>query len=229
MKRSHRIALLAFELALIVIFSLLPINLGAASLALTLLPVLVIAMTQDFKTALLGGLIMGVTSLIGAFTVGAGSLTAPLFRNPLVSVLPRLFVPAVAWAVDRGIVALYTKSQVRKAAERAKRAGDGEKAEDGEKSEEGKIVSETEVRAMPKPWRAATDALASAFGVMANTALVLGMIWLFYGGKTIGDSAINAEFMAGLVSVNFVIEVIVMTVLTPPIAFAIRKQQEKKG
>ncbi len=130
MKKSHRIALLAFELALIVIFSLLPINLGAASLALTLLPVLVIALTQDFKTAVLGGLIMGLTSLIGAFTVGAASLTAPLFRNPLVSVLPRICVPAVAWAVNRGVNSLTAKiqSQVK-----AKTAENKEFCENGSK------------------------------------------------------------------------------------------------
>ena len=53
------------------------------------------------------------------------------------------------------------------------------------------------------------------------------MIWLLYKGKTVGDSAITPEFMMGLISLNFVIEVIVMTALTPPIVYAIRKQQEK--
>ena len=82
---------------------------------------------------------------------------------------------------------------------------------------------------LSRPVRALIDAVSSALGVCGNTALVLGMIWLFYGGKTVGDSAITPEFMAGLVSLNFVIEVVVMTVLTPPIVYAIRKQQEKNG
>lgn len=223
MKKSHRIALLAFELALIVIFSLVPINLGAASLALTLLPVLVIALTQDFKTAVLGGLIMGVTSLIGAFTIGAGSLTAPLFRNPLVSVLPRMCVPAVAWSVNKGLVALSVKIKEMKAAKKTF-------ASEANESEPQSLKSEAKSsQRFSRPLRAVIDAVSSAMGVLSNTALVLGMIWLFYGGKTVGDSAITAEFMMGLVSLNFVIEVIVMTVLTPPIVYAIRKQQEKNA
>ena len=229
MKKSHRIALLAFELALIVIFSLLPINLGAASLALTLLPVLVIALTQDFKTAVLGGLIMGLTSLIGAFTVGAASLTAPLFRNPLVSVLPRICVPAVAWAVNRGVNSLTAKiqSQVK-----AKTAEKNDLCENGSKEvgeEEGNVGAAQGKRngAIERTREIAVYAVSAALGVCANTALVLGMIWLLYKGETVGDSAITPEFMAGLVSLNFVIEVIVMTIATPPIAYAIRKQQEK--
>lgn len=230
MKKSHRIALLAFELALIVIFSLLPINLGAASLALTLLPVLVIALTQDFKTSVLGGLIMGLTSLIGAFTVGAASLTAPLFRNPLVSVFPRICVPAVAWAVNRGLNAL----SVRIGQARAKKAGTEERAvpdAEGEAPSDPATTAEAaeskRKNALERTRTIVIDAVSAALGVCANTALVLGMIWLFYKGKTVGDSAITPEFMAGLVSLNFVIEVIVMTVATPPIAYAIRKQQER--
>ena len=216
MKKSHRIALLAFELALIVIFSLMPISFGSASLALTLLPVLVIALTQDFKTAVLGGLIMGLTSLIGAFTVGAA--------NPLVSVLPRICVPAAAWAIDKGLTALCAKAFA--AAER-KRAGKDvpEPGEESASDERRAALLSKKTKAV----RAVADGLASLLGVCTNTAFVLGMIWLLYGGKTVGDSAITPEFMSALVSVNFVIEAVVMTVLTPPIVYAIRKQQEKIG
>lgn len=224
MKRSHRIALLAFELALIVIFSLVPINLGVASLALTLLPVLVIALTQDFKTALAGGVIMGVTSLIGAFTVGAASLTAPLFRNPLVSVLPRACVPVVAWALNKGLVALVNKLYSLSDKKRSATSADTGES-DSERQTEGKDKG----RAMPKLLRSVIDGVSCAVGVCTNTALVLGMIWLLYGGKTVGDSAITPEFMMGLVSLNFVIELVVFTLLTPPIVYAIRKQQEKNA
>lgn len=225
MKKSHRIALLAFELALIVIFSLMPISLGSASLALTLLPVLVIALTQDFKTAVLGGLIMGLTSLVGAFTVGAANLTAPLFRNPLVSVLPRICVPAVAWAVNKGLTVLSEKAFA--AAEAKRNVGNDCGSAEGETLTEDKQIKRSPRKV--KAVRGVADGVSSLLGVCTNTALVLGMIWLIYGGKTVGDSAITPEFMSALVSVNFVIEAVVMTVLTPPIAYAIRKQQEKVG
>ena len=109
MKRTRRIALLAILLALIVVLSFIPIQVSAATLALTLLPVLVIALTQDFVTALLGGLIMGVTSLVMAYTVGAATPTAPLFQNPLVSILPRLFVPVAAYVVMHGLRAIAVR------------------------------------------------------------------------------------------------------------------------
>ena len=60
-----------------------------------------------------------------------------------------------------------------------------------------------------------------------EAALVLGMIWLLYGGKTVGDSAITPEFMSAMISINFVIEAITFTLLTPPIVYAINAQEGK--
>ena len=117
MKKSKRIALLALLLALTVILSMIPLRVSSATLALTLLPVFVLALTQDFLTGLLGGLVMGVTSLVLAFTFGAGTPTAPIFQNPLVSVLPRLFVPAAVFGVMKGLGALAERAAARKAKE----------------------------------------------------------------------------------------------------------------
>ena len=53
----------------------------------------------DVNTELAGtavGLVFGVTSLVRAATAPVGPLD-PLFANPLVSVLPRLFIAAAAW------------------------------------------------------------------------------------------------------------------------------------
>lgn len=197
MKKTKRIALLAILLALIVILSFVPLRVSAATLALTLLPVLVIALTQDFVTAVLGGLLMGVTSLVMAFTVGAGTPTAPLFQNPLVSILPRIFVPVVAFGVMHGLNALALRVS-KKSAPDNPAVGKG------------------------KQWL--IDAVASVLAVMTNTGLVLGMIWGIYGGKSVGDTLISPEFMTAMISINFVIELIVFPLLTPPIVFALRKQ-----
>ena len=62
-------------------------------------------------------------------------------------------------------------------------------------------------------------------GVGTNTAAVLGMIWLLYGGKTVGDSAITPEFMMGMISINFVIEIIAFTLLTPPVVYAVTARE----
>lgn len=195
MKRSKRIAVTAVGLALIILFGLMPISFGSATIALTLLPVLVLALTQDFKTAAAGGLFMGLVSLIGAFTTGAGNPTAPLFRNPLVSILPRILAPVAARAVQRLCLAIA-----------------GAKGRP-DKNRPGKAA------------KLAIDAFAAAVGVVTNTATVLGMIWLLYGGKTVGDSAITPEFMMGMISINFVIEIIVFTLLTPPVVYAVTARE----
>ena len=183
-------------LALVVVLSFLPLNLGAAVLALTILPVLVVALTQDIVTSAAAGLLMGLTSCLMAYTVNAGTLTAPMFQNPLVSVLPRVFVPLVVFGARTGLsAAVSALSRRRSLSARAE-----------------------------KTCLAAVDYVSAALGVVTNTALVLGMIWLVYGGKQVGNAYVSPEFVMGMVSLNFVIEVIVFPLLSPPIAYAVRRQ-----
>lgn len=276
MKRSKRIALLALLLALTVILSVIPIRVSSATLALTLLPVFVLALTQDFLTGLLGGLVMGVTSLVMAFSVGAASPTAPIFQNPLVSVIPRLFVPAVAFAVMKGLSALATRIWRRKhplaAASAEAESGntrpeeedaedvpaesalyDGAKVADvcdsdtpdAEVSENGtqSIIAEDSCEAateslgksarkddtLPKIAQAVIDGIACLAGVLTNTGLVLGMMWAIYGGKNVGDTLISPEFMTAMISVNFVIEVVLFPLVTPPVVFAVRRSARKQS
>ena len=194
--KTRRVALLAVMLALVVVLSFLPLNLGAAVLALTILPVLVVALTQDIVTSAAAGLLMGLTSCLMAYTVNAGTLTAPMIQNPLVSVLPRVFVPLVVFGARTGLSsAVSALSRRRSLSARAE-----------------------------KTCLAAVDYVSAALGVVTNTALVLGMIWLVYGGKQVGNAYVSPEFVMGMVSLNFVIEVIVFPLLSPPIAYAVRRQ-----
>ncbi len=194
--KTRRVALLAVMLALVVVLSFLPLNLGAAVLALTILPVLVVALTQDIVTSAAAGLLMGLTSCLMAYTVNAGTLTAPMFQNPLISVLPRVCVPLVVFGARTGLsTAVSALSRRRSLSARAE-----------------------------KTCLAAVDYVSAALGVVTNTALVLGMIWLVYGGKQVGNAYVSPEFVMGMVSLNFVIEVIVFPLLSPPIAYAVRRQ-----
>ena len=194
--KTRRVALLAVMLALVVVLSFLPLNLGAAVLALTILPVLVVALTQDLLTSAAAGLLMGLTSCLMAYTVNAGTLTAPMFQNPRISVLPRVFVPLVVFGARTGLsAAVATVSRRHSLSARAE-----------------------------KTCFAAADYVSAALGVVTNTALVLGMIWLVYGGTQVGNAYVSPEFVMGMVSLNFVIEVIVFPLLSPPIAYAVRRQ-----
>ena len=194
--KTRRVALLAVMLALVVVLSFLPLNLGAAVLALTILPVLVVALTQDIVTSAAAGLLMGLTSCLMAYTVNAGTLTAPMFQNPLISVLPRVFVPLVVFGARTGLsAAVSALSRRRSLSARAE-----------------------------KTCLAAVDYVSAALGVVTNTALVLGMIWLVYGGKQVGNAYVSPEFVMGMVSLNFVIEIVVFPIISPPIAYAVRRQ-----
>lgn len=250
MKKSKRIAILALLLALTVILSVIPIRVSSATLALTLLPVLVLALTQDFLTGLLGGLVMGVTSLVMAFTVGAGSPTAPIFQNPLVSVLPRLFVPVAAFVVMRGLSALAKhirrkKFPVSTAAESYVSVSENIPAEDAydetdanpadctadkrsADTENGIGHADTAKKdELPRLLQALIDGVACLAGVLTNTGLVLGIMWAVYGGKSVNDTLISPEFMTAMLSINFVIEVVLFPLITPPVIYAVRKSAKK--
>lgn len=245
MKKSKRIAILALLLALTVILSVIPIRVSSATLALTLLPVLVLALTQDFLTGLLGGLVMGVTSLVMAFTVGAGSPTAPIFQNPLVSILPRLFVPVVAFSVMKGLSALAKRIRRKRShegleaaepvfedtpAERAYDGADGSPDEDGAGADGAQSAAGADAAKkdeLPRLLQALIDGVACLAGVLTNTGLVLGMMWAIYGGKSVNDTLISPEFMTAMLSINFVIEVVLFPLITPPVIYAVRKSAKK--
>lgn len=181
-------------LALIVLMSFIPLNISGATFAFTLLPVMVLALTQDFLTGLLGGVVMGVSSLVMALTVSAGSPTAPIFQNPLISVLPRIIVPVAGFAVMKALSAL---------------------AKSVNRDKEDYLV--------PKGWQAAIDGTAALAGVLTNTGLVLGLMWAVYGGRTVGETLVSPEFMTAMISVNFVVEAVAIPLLTAPVTYAIRK------
>lgn len=245
LKKSKRIAILALLLALTVILSVIPIRVSSATLALTLLPVLVLALTQDFLTGLLGGLVMGVTSLVMAFTVGAGSPTAPIFQNPLVSILPRLFVPVVAFSVMKGLSALAKRIRRKRShegleaaepvfedtpAERAYDGADGSPDEDGAGADGAQSAAGADSAKkdeLPRLLQALIDGVACLAGVLTNTGLVLGMMWALYGGKSVNDTLISPEFMTAMLSINFVIEVVLFPLITPPVIYAVRKSAKK--
>jgi uncharacterized membrane protein len=71
---------------------------GGASLTIMHIPVIVAAVLEGPVAGTVVGLIFGVTSLVKAAVAPVGPLD-PLFTNPLVSVLPRLLIGVVAWAV----------------------------------------------------------------------------------------------------------------------------------
>ncbi|MDD4316452.1 MAG: ECF transporter S component [Clostridia bacterium] len=73
-------------------------------------------------------------------------------------------------------------------------------------------------------------AVGSAAGVITNTAGVLGLILAFYYGRPLGSSgsAISIEFISAIIVSNSLLEILICTVITPPIIIALKKAFKTK-
>ena len=99
MKRNLTLAQLGMLSALIVIMTFVPyigyISIGALSITLLHIPLIVGACVLGAKGGLFLGAVWGITCIIKAATSPV-AVTDPLFTNPLVSLLPRLIAGLVA-------------------------------------------------------------------------------------------------------------------------------------
>lgn len=68
-------------------------------------------------------------------------------------------------------------------------------------------------------------AVGSAAGVITNTVGVLGLILAFYYGRPLGTtgSAINIQFISFIIVKNSLLEILICTLITPPIVLALKK------
>lgn len=102
MKRNLSLAQLGMLSALIVIMTFVPyigyISIGALSITLLHIPLIIGACVLGVKGGLVLGAVWGITCIIKAATSPV-AITDPLFTNPLVSLLPRLIAGLVAGLV----------------------------------------------------------------------------------------------------------------------------------
>ena len=102
MKRNLALAQLGMLSALIVIMTFVPyigyISIGALSITLLHIPLIIGACVLGIKGGLVLGAVWGITCIIKAATSPV-AITDPLFTNPLVSLLPRLLAGLVAGLV----------------------------------------------------------------------------------------------------------------------------------
>lgn len=107
-------AMLSAITALLVFTPIGMIQLPPPLLAVTTVhvPVLIAALVEGWWVGGFVGLVFGVCSLIRALESGAVGLTL-FFRNPLISVLPRILFPLGAYAVYLLLKKLFRDGQVR--------------------------------------------------------------------------------------------------------------------
>ncbi len=256
MGRTKLIALLALMLALTIIFCFVPIQFGPITLALMILPTLILAQVCDFKISLFMGIMMGLINYIAWFTTKAASPIAPIFQNPLVCILPRVLIAVVAYWSRIGLEKLLLEKWLGinlKPEKVLVEEDDEEEAQldeiDGVMTEEvvedfalqeeitatDDVIADDEVeeneltdkekkakKAKEIAVRQVVHLVSTALGVITNTVFVAIFTLIFFNNTSLGNTIINVEYILAWFSLNFGIEVVAFSLITPPIATAIR-------
>ena len=256
MGRTKLIALLALMLALTIIFCFVPIQFGPITLALMILPTLILAQVCDFKISLFMGLMMGLINYIAWFTTKAASPIAPIFQNPLVCILPRVLIAVVAYWSRIGLEKLLLEKWLGINLKPEKAVVEEDDEEEAQLDEIDQVMTEEVVEDFaPQEEITATDdvitddeveeneltdkekkakkakeiavrqvvhLVSTALGVITNTVFVAIFTLIFFNNTSLGNTIINVEYILAWFSLNFGIEVVAFSLITPPIATAIR-------
>ena len=265
MTRTKTIALLGLMLALTVVFSFVPIQFGPITLALMILPTLIVAQVCGGWITFSMGLMMGVINLIAWYTTKAASPIAPIFQNPLICILPRVLIGVVAYWSRRGMEALVIKKWMKidsapqdviddddmDVDEQAVNTENAELAVENmvlntqnavsdisaidECAEENDAISDESIengevadkknkskKAKEIAVRQAIHFVSTALGVITNTLFVAIFTLIFFNNTTLGNTIINVEYVLAWFSLNFAVEVVAFSLVTPPITLAIK-------
>ena len=265
MTRTKTIALLGLMLALTVVFSFVPIQFGPITLALMILPTLIVAQVCGGWITFAMGLMMGVINLIAWYTTKAASPIAPIFQNPLICILPRVLIGVVAYWSRKGMEALVIKKWMKidstpqdviddddmDVDEQAANAENAELAVENmvlntqnavsdissidECAEENGAISDENIendddaikknkskKAKEIAVRQAIHFVSTALGVITNTLFVAIFTLIFFNNTTLGNTIINVEYVLAWFSLNFAVEVVAFSLVTPPITLAIK-------
>lgn len=114
-KNPRNLALLGLMLAIIIILDMTPLGmipLGTISATIVHIPAIITGIILGPVAGFIMGTSFGIITLIHAATRPVTVLD-PLFINPLVSVLPRMFIGVVAYYVYIGISRLFKKSPIK--------------------------------------------------------------------------------------------------------------------
>lgn len=196
-RKSQIIALNALLCALVLLFALIPINIGILSLAvIPIIAIIISAEVLGLLNGILTGLFFGFVSFFNH--LAKPGLLSPIFiQNPLITFFSRFMIPVVVYFSITLLNYLFGKI---------------------------KYKSTKAQKITPKILDTLTYAVGGALGVITNTAGVLGFMFLFYGGNTLNTGiAITAKYITSIITTNSVIELAVCTAITPAITLAVKK------
>lgn len=276
LNKIKRITLLSLMLALTIIFCFVPIQFGAITLALMILPTIVVAQTCSFSTSIFMALMMGIINYIAWFTTKAASPVAPIFQNPLVCILPRVLIGVVSYLSRVGLEKLFFPSSeiARKYKDEyhlekdlvcfddendissdcryqnecdfhsvcnlddndnlsndcnaEKDCSDTENTVSSESSCIDDITtdnrkSHSHARAKDTLKSQIICAISTALGVVTNTLFVALFTLIFFNDTSIGQNTIvTVDYVLAWFGLNFAIEVVSFSLITPPIVLALK-------
>ena len=199
-RRAADVAILGITFALMIIlqlFASLLQKLGMPmSLALGLIPVLVISQTHGIKHGVICGGLFGLFTLVFSAIYASAIPIYSVTINPLVSVFPRITV---------GVVASFTYGGFMKLAG---------------KRNPNPTTAQRRLRLF------GISATSTILGVFTNTVLYLGMFFAFAHGKTFDNLVIDMKWvLTSIVALNTVIELALFTVVVPPIVYALTQSR----
>ena len=212
---SKDIAISALFVAIVAIMTFVPflgmIPLVFLSVNIVIVPLIVCAQSTNALVGAIVSTAFGVFSCIRAYvSPQMAGITYFAVQNPLVSVLPRVFI---------GLVAFYSYSFFKKVLCKKK---DTDKIAEEDLFLRDGFLQRLKGNVLPS--------MISAFlGTLTNTVLFLGMLVLIYNGAPLQTgSAISIEWAFAVVATNFIPEALTACVLVPPITTAIERATRKK-
>lgn len=247
------ITLLSLMLALTIIFCFVPVQFGTITLALMILPTIILSQVASFKTSLAMGVMMGVVNYIAWFTTKAASPVAPIFQNPIVCIVPRILIAVVCYFTRYGLqkIAFFarikhvcnyeyvrefayenttqtcnvTENSTNFESENTIETDDDKMRSSCQKCDEKSNVSHRKNNEKSRIilTNQLIYALSAALGVVTNTLFVAIFTLIFFNGTSIAqNTVVTVEYVLAWFGVNFAVEVVSFSLLTPPIVLALK-------
>ncbi|HHU90239.1 MAG TPA: ECF transporter S component [Clostridiaceae bacterium] len=116
-KNPRNLAFLGLMLGITIILDMTPLGmipLGAISATIIHIPTIITGIVLGPAAGLIMGTALGFVGWIHALTRPA-TILDPFFMNPLISVLPRIFIGVIAYFVYLGVTKLIEKKSVKSA------------------------------------------------------------------------------------------------------------------
>lgn len=194
--KAKTIAINGILIALMVVMTCTMLVTGGMAI-LPLLVLVVGSVLMGKWTALILSFVFGLISFISSFIFPTP--TAPIFQNPLVSILPRILIGLIGCGVFNLSEFVFKKINLKA------------------KKQVNEYLS-----------KCVSTILSAIFVVLFNTLLVVTMICLIYLNKELSSGFfVSTEFVLGLIGLNFVVEIIVVPIISAPIVFAVDKFLKK--